>query len=67
MKNWIAMLMITSVLAMLPQGQARREGTLKVGDKAPDFTLKHLNSDKTFTLSSNFSKRPTVLIFGSYT
>lgn len=49
-----------------PQG-GRREGDLKVGDKASDFTLKLLGSKKKFTLSSNFGKRPTVLIFGSYT
>jgi hypothetical protein len=40
---------------------------LRVGDRAPDFTLKFLNSDQTFTLSHNFGKKPTVLIFGSYT
>ena len=38
-----------------------------VGDKATDFTLKYLHSDKTFTLSDNYGKKPTVLIFGSYT
>lgn len=59
--------MMVSVLAMLAPGQNRRDGTLKVGDRAPDFTLKQLNSGKTFTLSSNFGQRPTVLIFGSYT
>lgn len=50
-----------------PAQARRREGDLKVGDKASDFTLKLLSSKKKFTLSSNFGKRPTVLIFGSYT
>jgi hypothetical protein len=67
MNLWIAVWMVAGALAMLVPGQSRREGSLKVGDRAPDFTLKQLNSDKTFTLSSNFGKRPTVLIFGSYT
>jgi len=51
------------------QGQRVRMGdtSLRVGDKAPDFTIKELNSGKPFTLSSNLGKRPTVLIFGSYT
>jgi hypothetical protein len=38
-----------------------------VGAKAPTFTLKMLKSESTFSLASNFGKRPTVLIFGSYT
>ncbi|GIV02294.1 MAG: hypothetical protein KatS3mg015_1124 [Fimbriimonadales bacterium] len=48
------------------QGQGRPP-ELKVGDPAPDFKLKWLHEDKTFQLSSNFGKKPTVLIFGSYT
>jgi hypothetical protein len=48
------------------QGQANRN-PLKAGDKAPDFELKNLKGEGKFKLSSNFGKRPTVLIFGSYT
>lgn len=63
--------MIASLAAGLalaaPARPHRREGDLKVGDKAPDFTLKLLGSDKKLTLSSNFGKQPTALIFASYT
>jgi cytochrome oxidase Cu insertion factor (SCO1/SenC/PrrC family) len=45
----------------------RRGAGIAEGQPAMDFTLKQLKADKTFTLSSNFGKRPTVLIFGSYT
>jgi peroxiredoxin len=39
-----------------------------VGDTAPDFTLKVLNSDQTVTLSERMGNgRPVVLVFGSYT
>lgn len=59
------------ILALLTltafQGGQQRAPELKVGDPAPDFTLKLLKEDKTFKLSDNFGKRPTVLIFGSYT
>jgi len=39
---------------------------LKIGEDAPDFTLKGLN-DETVTLSSFEGKKPVFLIFGSYT
>lgn len=40
----------------------------KVGDAAPDFTLKKLGDAKTeVTLSSFKGKKPVVLIFGSFT
>ena len=47
----------------------RFKDTLKVGDKAHDFTLKKLNSKKkkTVTLSGFQGKKPVVLVFGSYT
>ena len=38
-----------------------------IGDKAPDFKLKFLASEKTFELSENRDKRPTLLIFHSFT
>jgi hypothetical protein len=40
---------------------------LKPGDPAPNFKLQILRSKDSFELKSNFGKRPTVLIFGSYT
>jgi len=61
------MLLASGLAGAAPARRAApREGDLKVGDKAPDFTLKLLGSQKKFTLSSNFGRRPTVLIFGSY-
>ena len=47
--------------------QRRGRNPLKVGDVAPKFKLDILKTDKKFELASNFGKRPTVLIFGSYT
>lgn len=44
-----------------------REGKLKVGDPAPDFTLRRLKGKDKVKLSSFKGKRPVVLIFGSYT
>ena len=40
---------------------------LKVGDVAPDFTLKTLDGKKTVKLSSFKGKKPVLLVFGSYT
>jgi hypothetical protein len=39
----------------------------KIGDLAPNFELKYLDSEQTFKLSENFGKRATVLIFHSFT
>lgn len=44
----------------------RRRGPM-VGDKAPDIELKFLAAEKTFKLSDNFERRPTVLLFHSFT
>jgi len=40
---------------------------LRVGDVAPDFTLKTLDGKKTVTLSRFQGKKPVLLVFGSYT
>ncbi len=45
----------------------QREGKLKPGDMAADFTLKVIHSEKTVTLSNFKGIRPVALIFGSYT
>jgi hypothetical protein len=50
-----------------PPGFGPRKGGPKVGDPAPDFELKLLASKELFKLSDNFGKRPTVLIFHSFT
>lgn len=54
-----------NVLGMLMYDQ-RREGTLKVGDKAPDVTLRSLE-DQDVRLLDRLGARPLVVIFGSYT
>ena len=38
-----------------------------VGQAAPDFTAKRMNSDESLTLSEYHPGQPKVLIFGSYT
>lgn len=49
-------------------GDARREGRLQVGDKAPDFSLKTLaEGEGDVKLSGFLGKRPVVLVFASYT
>ncbi|MBI3839640.1 MAG: hypothetical protein HY288_17095 [Planctomycetia bacterium] len=45
----------------------RREGALKAGDLAPDFTLSTLDGKRKITLSDFRGKRPVALMFGSYT
>ena len=50
-----------------PLKERPREGTLKQGDIAPDFTLKLLHSEKTVRLSSFRGGKPVALVFGSYT
>ena len=47
--------------------ERHREGTLKAGDPAPDFTLKRLHSEKTLRLSYFSGVKPVALVFGSYT
>ena len=63
-----------SATAKKPQQAEQRKGRsqrppdkLKVGDVAPDFTLKSLDGPEQVTLSDFRGKRPVVLIFGSYT
>jgi hypothetical protein len=48
-------------------GPAIQRGGPAVGEPAPDFELKLLDSKETFRLSGNFGKRPTVLLFHSFT
>ena len=44
-----------------------RQGPLRVGDTAPDFTLPLLDRSSRVTLSSLRGMKPVVLVFGSYT
>jgi AhpC/TSA family len=46
--------------------QARR-GSLRIGDTAPDFTLKTSDRSSEVSLSSFRGQEPVVLIFGSHT
>ena len=46
----------------------REEGTLKIGDRAPDVTLLDLDGTTPVKLSERLGAgRPTVLVFGSFT
>ena len=44
-----------------------RKGSLKVGDRAPDFTLQTLDTKVPVQLASLWASKPVVLVFGSYT
>jgi hypothetical protein len=55
------------VLPFRPLWMSARGGSLSVGDLAPDFTLPTLKTESQVTLSSEYAKRPVVLVFGSYT
>ena len=44
-----------------------RNGSTRVGEPAPDFTLTTLDNSAEVTLSSYRGERPVALIFGSYT
>jgi hypothetical protein len=45
----------------------RKEGNLKVGDRAPDVALVSLDGKTPVRLSERAVGRPLVLVFGSYT
>lgn len=67
--NWFcAASMLLAVLAADAFAQPRqpRQGDLKVGDAAPDFTVKGMHGRETVTLS-RLRGKPVVLIFGSCT
>lgn len=49
------------------RSQQSRDGSLKAGDMAPDFTLKTLDGSAEAQLSSFRGEAPVALIFGSYT
>ena len=55
-----------NVVGMLRYDQ-RQEGSLKVGDRAPDVALLALDGKTPVRLSDSFGGQPTVLIFGSFT
>lgn len=45
----------------------RREGDLRVGDRAPDIALAGLEGDAKQELLARLRGRPLVLVFGSFT
>ena len=55
-----------NLIGMLRYDQ-RQEGTLKVGDHAPDVALVALDGKTPVKLSGEMGGKPTVLIFGSFT
>jgi hypothetical protein len=55
-----------NVMGML-RYDTRKEGALKVGDRAPDVMLLSLDGKTGQTLLTHDASKPTVLIFGSFT
>ena len=55
-----------NLIGMLRYDQ-RQEGTLRVGDRAPDVGLLALDGATPVRLSERLGGKPTVLIFGSFT
>ena len=55
------------ILPFKPMWLHAREGRLKVGDEAPDFSLETFDKQSTIRLSASRGQKPVVLVFGSYT
>ncbi len=55
-----------NLIGMLRYDQ-RQEGSLKVGDPAPEVALLALDGTTPVKLSERLGGKPTVLIFGSFT
>jgi len=55
------------ILPFRPLWMSARGGNLRIGDRAPDFSLPALDESGAVQLSSEFRERPVVLVFGSYT
>jgi hypothetical protein len=55
-----------NVIGMLRYDQ-RKEGSLKVGDRAPDISLVSLDGKTPVRLSDQVGVKPLILVFGSYT
>ncbi|HKA37543.1 MAG TPA: hypothetical protein VKH43_12035 [Thermoanaerobaculia bacterium] len=56
-----------NVIGFLRYGSQRTEGTLKVGDRAPDVSLVALDGKTDVRLAGRADGKPLVLVFGSYT
>jgi len=55
-----------NILGMIRYDQ-RKEGTLRVGDAAPDVELVALDGARRLRLKESVGEKPLVLVFGSYT
>ena len=55
-----------NIIGMLRYDQ-RKEGSLKVGDRAPDVALVSLDGKTPLRLSERVGVKPLILVFGSYT
>ena len=55
-----------NIIGMMRYDQ-RKEGILKVGDRAPDVALVSLDGRTPVRLSEHFGEKPLILVFGSYT
>jgi len=55
-----------NIIGMLRYDQ-RQEGTLRVGDRAPDVELLALDGSTPVRLKSSFGEKPVILVFGSFT
>jgi len=55
------------VLPFRPLWNVARNGHVRVGDVAPDFSLESADHGSHFQLSSLRGQKPVVLVFGSYT
>ena len=55
-----------NIIGMLRYDQ-RKEGSLRVGDRAPDVALVSLDGKTPVRLSERVGVRPLILVFGSYT
>ena len=62
MRRWIGMFMVVSVSVAMPFFYAGEVMALKVGDKAPDFTLPSTTGEN-ISLSQFQGKKPVVLFF----
>ena len=62
MRRWISMLMVVLVSVALLFSNVGDVMALKVGDKAPDFTLSSTTGEK-ISLSQYQGKKPVVLYF----
>jgi len=55
------------VVPFKPMWLHAREGKLKIGDQAPDFSLETYDKQSTVRLSASRGQKPVILVFGSYT